>query len=44
VQLDRLTELHPATHGDLDAVLRDGTRLTISRTWRARVLRALGPR
>ena len=44
VQLDRLTELHPATHGDLDAVLRDGTRLTISRTWRARVQRALGPR
>ena len=30
-------ELHPATHGDFDVVLRDGTRLTLSRTWRDRL-------
>jgi two-component system LytT family response regulator len=41
VQLDRVTELYPATHGDLDVLLRDGTRLTLSRTWRERLERAL---
>jgi len=34
VQFDRIAELHPATHGDLDLVLRNGVRLTVSRTWR----------
>jgi two-component system LytT family response regulator len=42
VQIDRVAELHPATHGDFDLVLRDGTRLTLSRRWRERIERALG--
>jgi two-component system LytT family response regulator len=37
VQIDRIVELHPATHGDFDVLLRDGTRLTLSRTWRDRL-------
>jgi two-component system, LytTR family, response regulator len=37
VQIDRIAELHPATHGDFDVLLRDGTRLTLSRTWRDRL-------
>jgi two-component system LytT family response regulator len=39
VQLDRIVELHPATHGDVDVVLRDGGRLTLTRTWRDGVQR-----
>lgn len=39
VQLDRIAELHPASHGDADVVLRGGTRLMLSRTWRERVRR-----
>jgi two-component system LytT family response regulator len=39
VQLDRIAELHPATHGDVDVVLRDGARLTLTRTWRDAVQR-----
>jgi two-component system, LytTR family, response regulator len=42
VQIDRIAELHPATHGDFDVVLRTGTRLTLSRTWRDRVKQAIG--
>ena len=34
VQLDRIVELHPATHGDVDVILRDGARLTLTRTFR----------
>ncbi len=34
VQFDRIAELHPASHGDIDLVLRNGVRLTVSRTWR----------
>jgi two-component system, LytTR family, response regulator len=37
VQLDRVAELQPASHGDVDVVLRGGTRLVLSRTWRERV-------
>jgi two-component system LytT family response regulator len=37
VQLDRIAELHPASHGDVDLVLRGGARLVVSRTWRDRV-------
>jgi two-component system, LytTR family, response regulator len=37
VQIDRIAELHPASHGDFDVLLRDGTRLTLSRTWRDRL-------
>jgi two-component system, LytTR family, response regulator len=39
VQLDRVAELHPASHGDFDVVLRGGTRLSLTRTWRDRVQR-----
>jgi len=39
VQLDRIAELHPASHGDVDLVLRNGARLLLTRTWRERVQR-----
>jgi two-component system, LytTR family, response regulator len=42
VRLDRVLELQPATHGDFDVRLRDGTVLTLSRKWREQVERALG--
>jgi two-component system LytT family response regulator len=42
VAIDRVRELHPATHGDFDVVLHDGTRLTLGRRWRDRLERALG--
>jgi two-component system LytT family response regulator len=41
VQIDRIAEIHPASHGDCDLLLRDGTTLPLSRTWRERVQRAL---
>ena len=34
VRADRIAELHPASHGDMDVVLKDGTQLTLSRTCR----------
>jgi len=37
VRLDRIVEVGPATHGDLELALRGGTRLTVSRTFRDRV-------
>ena len=40
VQIDRIAELHPATHGDMDLVLHSGKRLPLSRTFRDRVLNA----
>ena len=43
VQLDRIAELHPASHGDVDLLLRGGTRLVLSRTWRERVQRLFQP-
>jgi two-component system LytT family response regulator len=42
VSLDRITELEPSSHGDFDVLLRDGKRLTLSRSWREHVERALG--
>lgn len=42
VRLDRIAELQPATHGDFDVRLRDGTVLTLSRTCREQLERALG--
>jgi two-component system LytT family response regulator len=42
VRIDRVRELQPATHGDMDVLLRDGTRLTLSRTWRARARQLFG--
>ncbi len=41
VQIDRIAELNPATHGDAEVCLGDGTRLALSRTWRERVEQAL---
>jgi two-component system, LytTR family, response regulator len=41
VNLDRVRELHPWSHGDLQVVLADGTRLMLSRRYRDR-LPALG--
>jgi two-component system, LytTR family, response regulator len=43
VNLDRIAQLEPATHGDGIVQLHDGTRLVITRTWRDRVVRALKP-
>ena len=40
--LDRIAELQPSSHGDFDVRLRDGTRLTLSRSWREHVERTLG--
>jgi two-component system LytT family response regulator len=42
VQIDRIRELTPMGGGDYAMTLRDGTRLTLSRTFRERVFRALG--
>ena len=39
VQLDRVVELRPATHGDVQVMLRSGVSLVLSRTWRDRVER-----
>jgi two-component system LytT family response regulator len=39
VNLDRIRELRPLSHGDVEVVLRDGTRLEASRTY-ARSLKA----
>jgi len=43
VQIARVAELSPATHGDLGVRLRDGTRLTLSRTFRDRLMVRLKP-
>ncbi len=42
VQVDRIKELVPETHGDFTLRLRDGSELTLSRTFRERVERTLG--
>jgi two-component system LytT family response regulator len=42
VQVDRVKELVSETHGDFSIRLRDGSALTLSRTFRDRVERALG--
>jgi two-component system LytT family response regulator len=42
VQIDRVHELQPAFHGDFVVILRDGTRLTMSRTYRSQVESVLG--
>ena len=43
VQIDRITELHPASHGDMEVVLRNGKTLTLSRTFRDSVERLFTP-
>jgi two-component system LytT family response regulator len=42
VQIDRIAELIPETHGDFTLRLRGGAELTLSRTFRDRVERAVG--
>ena len=42
VQVDRIRELLPAFHGDYTVVLKDGTKLTLSRGYRPRVEEVLG--
>ncbi|HZN11570.1 MAG TPA: LytTR family DNA-binding domain-containing protein [Blastocatellia bacterium] len=42
VNLDRIQELHPWSHHDYRVVLRDGTELTLSRSYRDRLAFLLG--
>jgi two-component system, LytTR family, response regulator len=42
VNLDFIAELQPWSHGDYVVVLKDGTRILLSRTYRETVLKALG--
>jgi len=42
VNLERIKEVHPWFHGDSVLVLHDGTRVTMSRTFRERVRQSLG--
>lgn len=42
VNTTRVRELEPLFHGDYSLVLRDGRRLTLTRTHREKVMRALG--
>jgi two-component system LytT family response regulator len=39
VRLDQVSELHPAAHGDYTVVLRNGTRLPLSRSLRGQLAR-----
>lgn len=41
VQVDRVVETRPVSHGDAEIRLRDGTRLAVSRTWREALQAAL---
>ncbi|HEX5353253.1 MAG TPA: LytTR family transcriptional regulator DNA-binding domain-containing protein [Rhodanobacteraceae bacterium] len=42
VNVDRIHEIHPLFNGNAEVVLRDGTRLNLSRRFRAQASRALG--
>jgi two-component system LytT family response regulator len=42
VNLERVKELQPWFHGDYVVLLRDGTRLTLSRSYRDRLQEILG--
>jgi two-component system LytT family response regulator len=42
VRIDRIREFRPLASGDYSAILRDGTSLTLSRTYRERVSQVLG--
>jgi hypothetical protein len=37
VPVDRVAEIRPTSHGDAELALRDGTRLSVSRTFRERL-------
>lgn len=41
VQVDRIAETRPTSHGDAEVVLCDGTKLTATRTFREVLIRAL---
>ncbi len=42
VNADRIKELRPWLHGEYVVLLKDGTELTLSRTYREKILTALG--
>ena len=42
VNIDRILELQPYSHGEYGVVLQDGTKLKLSRSYRARLQRRLG--
>ena len=42
VQIERIQELHPWFKGEHVVILRDGTRLTLSRGFREKLQRILG--
>lgn len=42
VNIDRIHEIHPLFNGNAEVVLRDGTRLNLSRRFRAQAGKALG--
>ncbi len=42
VNLDRIEALHPGAHGDYTVVLRDGTKLKLSRSRRSTLAERLG--
>ena len=42
VKIDRIKELHPLFHGEYEVLLRDDTRLTLSRSFRDRLQGLLG--
>lgn len=42
VNLDRVHELHPTSHGDYSLLLKDGTRVVLSRGYRSRIETLLG--
>ncbi len=42
VNVDRIKELRPFFHGEYMAILKDGTQLTLSRSYREKILAVLG--
>jgi two-component system LytT family response regulator len=42
VSIDRIKRIEPLFHGDLQLILQDGTRLTMSRTYRGKLEKILG--
>jgi two-component system LytT family response regulator len=42
VNVDRIKELQPRFHGEYVVILRNGTRLTLSRTYRDRLDQLMG--
>ena len=42
INIDSILELQPISHGEFEAVLKDGHRSRVSRTYRAQLERRLG--